>query len=360
MPRLTAWGRKEAVVFGSHEAGTYSSEAGLFSLLYGRSNLVFHETLDAHVPPLGFSWLRSVGYKVGYFTGHPIKWLRREEFLSASAVDIFVHHDDGSWPDWDRRALGELRSHVKESREPLFALAFLMATHFEYQYPKEYERHTPVASSKFQVSDVNALGAADRIPHLNRYKNSLAFLDDLIVDTIEELPDDALIVVTGDHGESFYEGKLYGHGYAFTDPVLQIPLLIRFPQGSAAPFVPQVVQSSTQHRDVMGLVARYLQGESLFLDGFHGHQTWWEPRESAVLSTYSSTNAHRVYCMLRVPEKNGSSLRLRLTLSSLEPKVSLLGFEDRYGEPVPTPALRPEMRARVEAAFRDELLRLTR
>lgn len=358
MPRLSLWAQEQATVFLDHEAGTYSSEAGLFSLLYGRSNVVFHETLDAQVAPLTFQWLRSLGYETAYFTGHPVKWLRREEFLSKGTVDRFFHDDRGTWPEWDRRALDSMVKYVGGSQRPTFSLVFLMATHFEYQYPPEYEKNLPVAKSKFRLTEVTALGERDRIPHLNRYKNSLAFIDDVVTDALQKLPEDALIVFTGDHGESFYEGKLYGHGYAFTDAVLEVPLFVRFPKGTATA-KPAEVKSLTLHRDIVGWLARYLHGSPLFLDGFHGRQTWDEAPDG-VLSAYASPSKNRVYAMLRVAQGGQGDLRLRLTLSSLEPRVSLLGFEDRYGQAIATPELSRAQRDALLNTFHSELARLVK
>ena len=339
MPRLHAWSEAHAHVFQKHEASTYSSEAGMFSLLYGRNNLTFHETLDARVPPLLFSWLRSMNYEVSYYTGHPIKWLRREEFLSGATVDRLVHNDDGNWPDWDKNALAAMNAHVGRAKSPAFSLVFLMSTHFEYQYPPQYERHLPVAKSKFQVTDVNAMSEADRVPHFNRYKNSLAFLDDALMDSIEELPQDTVVVVVGDHGESFFEGGNYGHGFSFTDPVLHVPLLIRFPRGEGPPFdSPKKVSQRTLHSDVIGWLARYLNEGGLFLDGFEGHQEWGRGHAS-VLSTYADADGKRTYAMLSVRTDQGEELRARLAIRNDEPRLRLLGFEDRYGVPVSAPKL---------------------
>ncbi len=358
MPRLSHWA-ETAHTFMGHEAGTYSSEAGMFSLLYGRSNLSFHETLDARVPPLLFTWLRSLSYEISYFTGHPIEWLRREEFLSKDSVDRLMHSDVGSWPDWDRRALGALSEHVVSRKEPTFALAFLMSTHFEYQYPPEYEKHLPVARSKFRVTDVNAMNESDRVPHLNRYKNSLAFLDDLIAETVLKLPKNALVVVTGDHGESFYEGGIYGHGFAFSDAVLQVPLIVRFPEGSAPPFnAPEIVKTRTQHRDVIGWIARFLHGKTLFLDGFQGRQDF-ETEPLAALSAYADPGRRRTYCLLTVRTSDSSYLRLRLTLRNDEPRLSVLGFEGPFATPVAAPELNEKTIHLLTRAFKEELTRAT-
>jgi membrane-anchored protein YejM (alkaline phosphatase superfamily) len=357
MPRLSAWAKTHAMVFNQHEAGTYSSEAGMFSLLYGRSNVVFHQTLDARIPPLLFSWLRSMGYQLHYMTGHPIVWLRREEFLSKSSVD-FLHHDaHGDWPDWDRTALAQIRRTVSTASGPTFSLAFLMSTHFEYRYPKSYERHLPVAKSKFNVTQVTALEEPDRIPHLNRYKNSLAFLDDLITDLVQDLPSNTLILITGDHGEAFYEGGLYGHGFAFTQPVLTVPMVVRFPDDERSEFAaPQSIQSGTTlHRDVAGWVARYLSPNEPRLPGFQGMAQFNTAAErTSVLSSYSDPQKRLVYTMLRLHD-GARTIRARMTLRNHEPRLRLLGFQGRYGEPAHNPVTTKQTGKHIAREFEKQL-----
>lgn len=359
MPRLYAWAQSSAHQFTQHQAGTYSSEAGMFALLYGRSNLTFHPTLDAGVAPLVFQWLRSLDYKIGYFTGHPIKWLRREEFLSAQTVDHLAHADDGEWPAWDRRAMDSLVAHVLRAEERrTFSLGFLMSSHFAYQYPPEYERYLPVSKSEFNVTDVFALGPDDRIPHLNRYRNTLAFLDDLIADTLEALPDDTLVVVTGDHGESFYEGGLYGHGVAFSDAVLRVPLLVRFPVGSAlARFAsPARVDAPTLHRDVIGWVAEYLNGGPLYLEGYQGIADFTRlPAERSILSSYASPTKRRTYGMLSYKDPEQGEIRARITFSSIEPRISFLGYEDQFAQRVGGPELNEHLQRKLFEALLGEL-----
>lgn len=55
--------------------------------------------------------------------------------------------------------------------------------------------------------------------------------------TLRELGrwDDALVVVTSDHGESFYDQRLWvGHGINLTDDEISVPLIVKFPRGEGA------------------------------------------------------------------------------------------------------------------------------
>jgi membrane-anchored protein YejM (alkaline phosphatase superfamily) len=212
MPRMTRWS-EGGFVSTHHDAGTVHSQSGMFALLYGRSPALFHQTLDAKVPPQLCSTLRSSGYECAYFTGHPKEWLRREEFLNEQTMDRFSHDDRGTWPEWDQRALDGMVQLVNTSDKPVFAIVLLMSSHFEYQYPPSYEIDLPVANSIWRSTIVNTLGPEAEVPHRNRYRNCMRFLDDAVGGALERI--DAkrnLVVFTGDHGESIYDDGHYTQG----------------------------------------------------------------------------------------------------------------------------------------------------
>jgi hypothetical protein len=356
MPRLWNWAAQQAHRFANHSSGTHSSQAGMFELLYGKSNLAFHATLDAKVPPLLFRIARQLGYEVGYFSGHPVKWLRREEFLAPHTVDRWVHDDSGEWTQWDQRALTGVIDNSKRSERTL-SLSFLMSSHFEYRYPPQYERHTPVAQTKMWETDVLALGESDRLPHWNRYLNSMAFLDDLVTDTVQALPETALIVITGDHGESFFDGGMYGHGYMFSRVVTEVPMIVRFPQ---APGLedrfrgPAVVEQRTLHRDMLGWIVDYLGGNAEGVIGFQGHANWQSiPAERPVLHTCAASERGSgwVLALLEVP----GWPRLRINLRNDQADLRALGFERDDGTSLLTPRVDPPLLDHLQDAFAREL-----
>ena len=72
------------------------------------------------------------------------------------------------------------------------------------------------------------------------YDNCLGYLDDQIGRLLDELErrrvlDDTIVVVTSDHGESFGEHQLFGHGRSLYRPEIHVPLIVAGP----ASFVPE-------------------------------------------------------------------------------------------------------------------------
>lgn len=345
MPRLTRWARGGMVAL-AHGPGTIYSQAATFALLYGRSPAVYHQTLDAKVQPQFCVTLRASGYECGYFTGHPEVWFRREEYLNAQTMDYYVHDDRGTWPEWDGRALENMLNVVNASAKPIFAIVLLMSTHFEYQYPPEYEIDLPVATSTWRVTNGKTLGPAAQIPHRNRYRNSVRFTDDLVADAIARLdPERNLVIFTGDHGESLYDDGNYAHGYAFSEIVTKTPLAI------VGPGVPEaLIPHETEHVDVMPIVLHALSGGQRKVQHTHGID-WLsgETRDSS-LQTYSTDRRDIIKAQLR---SNGMFLRMDLDVRA--PRLTLLGFEDQYGRLQPSPAITPLLVDQLRSAFDEQL-----
>lgn len=345
MPRLTAWA-DQGLVATRHDSGTMYSESGMFSLLYGRSPAVYHQTLDARVPPELCVTLRASGYECAYFTGHPEIWMRREEFLNPETMDHFVHDDSGTWPEWDQRALDAMVEHVHQSEKPVFAIVLLMSSHFEYQYPAKYEIDRPVSTTAWRVSNPRALGPEAEVPHRNRYRNCMRFVDDLVADAIGQLtPAQNLVVFTGDHGESLHDDGRYTHGYSFSEITTRTPLAMVGPQ-----IAPLRLDRPTSHVDVLPTLLHALTGASQPAPRGHGIDWLADEARSSSLEAHSPPGKREVRAQLR-----SGGFRLRLDLSLERPWVTLLGFEDEKGHLVPTPSLTEVDTEALAAAFEDHL-----
>jgi sulfatase-like protein len=350
MPRLTRWAQG-GLVSTQHDSGTIYSQSGMFSILYGRSPAVFHQTLDAHLPPQLCATLRNSGYECAYFTGHPKEWQRREEYLNEHTMDHFVHDDRGTWPEWDQRALDGMVQMVKTSDKPIFAIVLLMSSHFEYQYPPEYEIDRPVSNTSWHLTMVSALGPEDELPHRNRYRNTIRFIDDVVGKAIDQLdPQRNLVVFTGDHGESINDDGHYTHGYSFAD------IITRTPFAMVGPGVqPARLAIPTSHVDILPSVLHALAGGHQEIAHIQGLDWFADEARTSRLEAHSPPGGRSVEAQLRY-----KGYRLRVDLDLERPHVSMLGFEDELAHLVPTPNLTEGDSAELTGAFQDQLNLLRR
>ena len=130
---------------------------------------------------------------------------------------------------------------------------------------KSGQEFLPLAKQRAQLERAD-------VEELNRlYDSELALTDHYIGKVLDHLRtlglfEDALIIVTGDHGEEFMDHGMLGHAKTLYNELVSVPLIIKFPRGSAAVVETPValVDLYPTVLDVLGLeAAPALVGRSL-------------------------------------------------------------------------------------------------
>lgn len=113
---------------------------------------------------------------------------------------------------------------------PVFIQFHLMSTHGLGAKRVEFNRYLPAAN--FYSGRVLGLPAGElRENARNFYDNGILQFDHVVEKLLESLGDrgyldDALVVITGDHGELLGEGGNYGHAKSVLQPVLDVPVIV--------------------------------------------------------------------------------------------------------------------------------------
>lgn len=154
----------------------------------------------------------------------------KAEEVVDSAIDLVARADDRPWflfvhfidPHWPYMPMVEFRSYAKE-----FIARFGDRPD---DISELIERH--------QGKALNALPEdADDIRTL--YDAAIAYVDRELGRFFAELQergryDDALIVLTGDHGEAFYDHETFGHAKTLYQELTHVPLIVKWPGGTPA------------------------------------------------------------------------------------------------------------------------------
>jgi membrane-anchored protein YejM (alkaline phosphatase superfamily) len=223
------------------------------------------------VPPQLVATLRGSGYRTAFFSSASVRWQRMDEYLSEAYFDHLDIHaaPEVDRPDRDREMFDRaVRFLGERSGQPAFAMVFPMATHYLYKYPPEYERHRPVVET---WAWVRAFQRGTPPPEVvvgtvNRYRNALAFLDDRIADIVESLdPTRHVIILTGDHGESFLDDGTWFHLGPLSEIQTRVPFVV---WGAGAPN--RAIGRGTTHVDVLPTLLHLLAGEPVAVDHSHG------------------------------------------------------------------------------------------
>jgi arylsulfatase A-like enzyme len=141
---------------------------------------------------------------------------------------------------------------------PAFVFLNFIEAHFPYHWlPAEFlHRFTSLPADELRAISLDLLGAqfggdppppeVAMGPARDMYDAGIVYADHLLSRVVEALRrrgslDETILVVLADHGELLGErGNFYGHGPSLYEPMIRVPLLVRYP-----PRIPSGVRVST-------------------------------------------------------------------------------------------------------------------
>lgn len=238
--------------------------------------------------------LRDEGYPTWFIlSGNHSAWNGLPQFYHAGEGMLF----DGSYTrrytmDDDRLVLEGLE-HVPPARpgQPAFFYLHLMSTHYlGVQFPESHVFTRPDDDVSPGLEPYKIL---DKLEKPDRYDDKVRQADGVIRQIFSALAakhylDDAVVVVTGDHGEGLGE-RHWAHGWHLYNEDIRIPLLLYDAPAAAYPdlsFAAQVDIAPTI-LDRLGLpIPSSWEGQSLLAptrERFTYHQTYFVPNRFAVI-----------------------------------------------------------------------------
>jgi len=255
-PTLTAL-TKESWNFTNHYSGGNITGPGLFSLFYGIPGTYWNTFVSEQQRPVLMDLMAAAGYDINILSGHSLSRPPFDRTVFAGVEKVTTRSYEGTPMEQDLRMTDDFLDFIDEASEPFFGFLFYKTTHGHYLPMPLPEVHIPAAKDMNYLLVSNVL---DPVPYRNRYLNAVHYVDSQIArvfDVMDQrgLLDDALIIVTSEHGEEFNDNALnyWGHGSNFTAAQLHVPLLIRWPGES-----PESIGVRTTHFDAAPTLIRYL------------------------------------------------------------------------------------------------------
>jgi arylsulfatase len=230
----------------SSEAATSPSVATILSGLYPQEHRVrlFYQLLPEEVPLV--SDLLRPAYQTAAFVSNMV--LTDEAIGMAGRFDHyddFVESRESTRNIYERDARAttdavlEWLEHERDGR-PLFLWVHYIDPHGPYRPPSEwtipFEGGEPRPLEHDRIPDhVREPGILDGNEYVRRYDGEIAWTDQqvsrLLAGYARLRPiDDALVVLTADHGESMMDHeRWFTHGYHVYEEIVRVPLLVRGP-----------------------------------------------------------------------------------------------------------------------------------
>ena len=258
------------------------------------------------------------GYRVGLFSGGNEHWFGMVHLLRTPAVDWYQDSETATgmppvgaagtprarWAAQMRVAGVVDDAFTVDSAlrwidaapagRPFFAYVNLQSSHFPYWVPPEFPRRFSPAEPGFQMQFWES--PPDRAAAVrDRYDDSLRYADAQLGRLFDHLRaagrwDHTLVMLTGDHGQAFYEHGFPTHANLPYAELVQVPLLIRAPG-----LPPAVDRYPAQHVDVAPSVLHLLglpghasyQGTDLFAADRPAHRSIYTIDQSPLAEGYS-------------------------------------------------------------------------
>lgn len=166
---------------------------------------------------------------------------------------------------------------MSADQEDTFLWVHLLTPHAPYTPPERHRRAVGVPS--FDASATQLVTRAQREPESltqhqrevvrGLYGAAVRHADERVGRLVDHVDEDALVVVTADHGEALFEHGQVGHEPCLYDEVVHVPLLVRPPAGRRRER--RTVDAQVRHVDVAPTLLDYagvdppatVRGESL-------------------------------------------------------------------------------------------------
>ncbi len=203
-----------------------------------------------------YDLLKALGYRTAIFSSSNENWSGMINFLDTGNLDRFIHAANSKKPTYlmagdagfaawarDSNHAGSLddRATVDEAIEwldglgnnPFFVALNFQNSHLPYPIPPDFPRRFGPAKLDFTIRFAHF--PKDKVEIVKDvYADSLAYVDSQIQRFIQHLKlknkwDNTLVIITGDHGQAFYEHGFASHASAIFDEVMRVPLIVRAP-----------------------------------------------------------------------------------------------------------------------------------
>ena len=218
--------------FLNHKSGSNMTTGGIFTLFYGIPATYFESFTGIGKSPVFMDELQKQKYDLGIFGSSTLENppFNRNVFANIPNLRLFSKGETPSERDTEITNEWLAKMNHYNNEKPFFGYLFYDAAH-GFDYPKDY--NTPFKPTLNEVDYLELDDDYDSKPLINRYKNSLHFIDNEIGKIIRQLQEkklleNTIIVITGDHGQEFNDNKkgYWQHGGNFSKYQIQVPMLV--------------------------------------------------------------------------------------------------------------------------------------
>lgn len=260
MPFLYKFASERGFILKKHYTTGNNTPGSLFGMLTGLAPYYFEPLRGNGFLNMPLQVLKKAGYQQSFYYNSPLQYEYIHRDIIEKTQDRFHRAPGTKLDDYGPREkvlidkfIGELK---RDKRERRFDYYLMNVTHFNYYYPEECRKYVPDYTANFTIiSGTQEKFKKDRAELKNRYMNSVFYTDQLLRELITEMDkmgrlENTIIVISGDHGEEFWEHGSFGHTWGLNNLQIQPAALIYYPGVKKS----SIKYKYTSHQDFMPTV----------------------------------------------------------------------------------------------------------
>ncbi len=294
--------RNENTSFKLAFSNSNATQISWFSLFYSKFPFYWSKfqssSWESGSIPLNI--LKQMGYRINVYSSARLGYYQMDEMMFGKRLGlldsyhVFSNEDEEIYKR-DQKTVYKLCKDIAEGNKTngnVFII-FLDSTHFDYSWPKE--NMTRFAPCEEAINYFKAATTYENLDSIkNRYRNSIYYVDFLFGKFVQELKktngwQDAIVVMTGDHGEEFYEQGHLFHASNLSHPQMHVPLYYKF--GDDPRYKNQTFQQMTSHMDIFPSIFNFILKDNSYADLFEGesifNSTKWP---FAIIARYNASH----------------------------------------------------------------------
>ncbi len=216
-----------------------------FSIFHSQYPYAFRQVKEQSTKgSFALQLLKKWGYNIRLYTSAELAYYGMGELLFGKEYSLLDAHRTFHLPppaqaaDSDTEGLKALQADLLDPKlqQGQLCIVFWDGTHFAYSWPKTWApKFSPFAKEFAYFQTFHSEKTLGKLK--NRYYNAIHYMDSLFGQFLQTLPnrEEAVIIVTGDHGEEFFEHGHLFHNSHLVQEQMHIPLYFQFPGKKAAP-----------------------------------------------------------------------------------------------------------------------------
>ena len=261
MPNTAKFAEK-GILFNNHYSGGNVTRQGVFSMFYALPGNYWHAFFAARRGPVFLDWLREDGYAFECITSSKFSYPEFDQTVFSTIRQKDLRSDSAGFSyERDQRNVKHLLKVLEEgaaSDKPFFNFMFFESCHHPYSFPPE------AAYYKDYIEPFNAVNVtpADGPKIFKRAANSARHLDMRLGEVFrfleeKDLMKNTIVILTGDHGEEYFEKGKLGHSSAFNNEQTKTTLILYYPGVQ-----PRTYEGMSSHLDIIPMLSGFFGVEN--------------------------------------------------------------------------------------------------